>query len=445
MDPTLQSPPRLLSDVFFPIGSAPDEDYFDLLPPLAKDLTPGEAPQDGKGVETGTGTGPGPGPGIWSPLGLPQILEPGSEVAVDPVLLQRAKIQLAARLTMAVQSARESPLGLYQLIFADSQGNDITIGWHHREWNEALLKFRNVMIEAARGSSKTTFLICACLWIIGRNPNIRIKWVGPNEGNVQKRLQFIRSVILQNKLYQLTFPNVRQARDRRLPNNANFLTLERTTFSTEPTIEAKGVLSTGTGDRSDILLGDDLCTEKNTILEPATREKIKHSVLNDWLPTVDPKYGRVWLIFTPWSEEDVNAYLKKVVGSQWFYKKYAHGRPGDPCHSFFPELWPRKALEERLRWLGRVHYSRAYLCMAVSADQVAVNPKDLQPYSQVHIQKRNVDRSFCLISVDPASGKNLQKSSDLDFCGFTVFLFLPPEEKPKEHNEREAHNEDTDA
>ena len=356
---------------------------------------------------------------------------PEEQRRLDPFTVAKAKLTVLAKLKLAVDEAKRSPIGLYKLLFSSPDGDEITIKWFHEEWQEMVLKNRAVQIEASRGTAKTSMMLACVLWFMGKNPDVRIKWVGPNDGNAQKRLQFIRSTIVESKLYQAVFPHVMLAKDKRLPNNVQMLTLERSISSPECTVEAKGIMSSSTGDRCEILVADDIADEKNSMLEPATREKVKHKFLNEWLPTLMAK-GRVWAIFTPWSPHDVNAYLKKHAG--WTYKKFAHGKPKDPVHSIFPELWPRSSLEERRRWLGRTHYARAYLCKEISEDTIAIRPQDLVHYSALDLTQEKLQRSICIISVDPASGKDLQRTSKLDYCGFSIALLVPPPEPDPDEN-----------
>jgi len=328
----------------------------------------------------------------------------------------------AADLTRRVRLARRSPLALYDLLFTDEKGRDIIITWFHKEWEQLILSNRMVQIESPRGSCKTSFMLAACLWLIGRNPNIRIKWLGENDKHATKRLSTLHEILDDPKsIFYKVFPHIQKTkRMGKRPNNASMLNVERDLKTPEPTVEAIGVLSAGTGGRADLLLMDDVVGESNAILNPSLKPKVLAKIQSDWLNTLVPD-GRVWCIFTPWSDDDANAILKKTAG--WAYRRYAHGKPGDPYYSIFPEKYPSQELRTRRLWLGELHYARAFLCMAHTKDTVAVLPKHLRPITPSILTPEKLFSGQVVISVDPSSGKKLEKGT-LDPLGISVLLFI---------------------
>lgn len=187
----------------------------------------------------------------------------GITAAAPPIKAEElGQLRLAAKLVSDINGAAKSPLGLYSLCACDDQGADIIVKPFHREWNQLVLENRFVLIEASRGTTKTSFAIFFALWMIGKNPNIRIKWLGPDDRNAQKRLRTIRDYITGSKLYQATFPHI--VLDKKSPNNIGSLTVVRDIKTPELTVEAKGVLSAGTGDRADLIILDDVCVLEGT-------------------------------------------------------------------------------------------------------------------------------------------------------------------------------------
>lgn len=327
---------------------------------------------------------------------------------------------MGARLQQMIKEAREHPLGLYRLCFTDDRGEAVILKWFHKEWSELILGNSHVMIEAPRGSTKTTFIICCVLWFLGHNPELRIKLICGNDANAAKRLNEIRSHINQDPLYQKVFPGVAEDPDE--TNNSLILNLKRRRHGKDATIEAKGVMSDGTGDRADLIILDDVCTRKNSVDEPSTRPKVLGKLRSDWLNTLNPRDGRVWSIFTPWHVEDANAILKKETKGRWAYKRYAHGKPGDPYHSIFPELFTRRWLRAKRLEIGSLEYAQAYLCKAMSGDVQIVRAPWLRKYSKIDIDQALLARASCILSVDPTGGKRTKAGKDPDFYGFVVFL-----------------------
>jgi hypothetical protein len=359
----------------------------------------------------------------------------------DDLLLEA---RLTAKITAMIEDARQCPLGLYRLCCSDDEGDEVIIKGFHEEWDKMFMDYQYTLIEAARGTSKTSFAIFCVLWAIGANPNIRIKWLGPNDENAKKRKRVIAEYIRESEMYQKVFPGIKLDKDE--PNNAFMLTVVRDARTPEPTLEAKGILSTGVGDRCELLICDDVVDMKNALLNPAMRPQVINKFLGDWLPTLNPKTGKILCIFTPYHEEDLNSYLKKrtqvnkrnraitkdgkrpKVGpprpNRWVYKKFAHGKPGDPYFSIFPELFSRERLREIHLDEGDLHYSRSRLCQALTKDTVAIMPEQLVSYDRSILTNDKLRRAIVVLSFDPSSGRRLHKGK-LDYVGVGVLMFVP--------------------
>lgn len=340
----------------------------------------------------------------------------------------------AADMMLRIEEARESPFGLFKLMFADPKGRPAKIAEFYPEWNRLFLEERLFLISAARGLSKTTFLLFAVAWAIGRNPNIRVRWISADTNTAVKRLAVLHS-ILDAPIYNLVFPGLRkltpaESKDEKRPNSATMLNVKRSFRSPEPTVEASGILTSGTGGRADLLAVDDPVSESNALLNPSMRPKVISKFLSDWMAILVPD-GWVWYIGSPWHREDLLAYLKRKAG--WKFVEHAHGKPGDPYHTIFPALWPRSVLKQRRIDYGPLHYARAYLCQPFTDETVAVKPSSLLHYHAGHLTEyRLYNSTTAVISLDPSSGKKLQ-SGKLDYTGVTVFLvWKPTEEDPGE-------------
>lgn len=333
-----------------------------------------------------------------------------------------------ADLMLKIEEARKDPVAFFRLLATDELGNPAILKDFHLEWFEFFSRFKDVNICAPRESGKTTILIYYVLWLIGKNPNIRVKWLGENDELAMKRLAVMHEIIDRNVLYHLIFPHIKKtARNSKRPNNATQLNVERSLVTTEPTVEACGVLSAGTGGRSDLLIGDDVVGASNALTNPALKPKVIEKWLGDWSMTLTAK-GRVLYIHTPWATDDLSAYVKKHMA--WAYKKYKHGKPGDPYFSIFPERWPREILIQRRREVGAIHYARAYLCEPLTEGVIAIPPECLRPYGSSNLTQSKLQQAAAVISIDPASGKEAHRGK-LDYVGFTIALLVEIEAPPQ--------------
>jgi hypothetical protein len=339
-----------------------------------------------------------------------------------------------AMMLLDIEAAQNSPIGLYKLLFTDEQGQPIIIKWFHEEWNELVLSTKpedeNILICASRELTKTSYMLAVCAWLIGKNRNIRIKWLSSDNETAKKRLAVIHA-ILDSDLYKWIFPDVRkltdkESKDEKRPNTTTALNVVRDFLSPEYTVEASGILSTGVGGRADLIICDDVVSESNALLNPSVRPKVINKFLSDWLSTLIAN-GRCFYIGSPWHVDDLMGYLKRKKG--WQYREYKHGKPGDIYFSIFPERWPREKLIQRRDSLGPVHYARAYLCQPLHEGTVAVPPSALLLYSKRELTQDILVEATAILSMDPSSGKQLQ-SGKLDFTGVCIFLFYQiPEDK----------------
>lgn len=339
--------------------------------------------------------------------------------------MEIARLKIAADLKLRIEEARKSPIGLYKLIFTADDGGEIFVKEFHHEWNKIILNYKDVLIEASRGLSKTTFIIACVIWFIGKFPNIRIKYICQDDKHAQKRLRSVRKYIEESKLLKIVFPKL--ILDKKSPNNLSQLTVVRDTKTPEPTLEAYGVLSGSSGDRCDLLIGDDVCDIRNTVINPALRPQVIDKMLGDWFPTLNSRTGRKIFIFTPWHAEDLHAHLKTKKGFK--YAKFTHGTEQNPYHSIFPELYTEEKLRRERANLGAFQYARSYLCLLRNAEDAIVMPENLTTYCRWGLQKPHLTQeklrtATCVLSIDPAKGDKLAKGTS-DFIGVCVFLVYP--------------------
>lgn len=203
-----------------------------------------------------------------------------------------------------------------ELVARDNRGRNVRQGDIHKCWHVHLdycaRKRKHAGILAPFGHGKTTQLIVQRVcWELGRDPDLRVKIVCQTQPNANKRLAAV-AALLQSPLYHFVFPHIRVAsvgskkKGQQSGAGGVSLWLHRTGFAVDPTVEAMGVLGSGTGGRADLLVLDDVVDRRNAIDEPALRDKVTQNVDEVWLQRVDPEIGRVWLIGTPWHMGDYN-------------------------------------------------------------------------------------------------------------------------------------------
>lgn len=187
-------------------------------------------------------------------------------------------------------------------------GNPIELDHIHRMWCHHVTycwsRGLHAGILAPFGSGKSsTLAVPLATYLIGRNPQIRIKLVANSDEYAERRVGAAK-VIMETIENQLVFPDIRPGE---IWTNHE-LEVVRKRGPIDPTLQARGVLTAGVGTRADALIFDDVCDQLNSETG-GSRRKVKEFVRRTWLSRLDQKAGRALWIATPWDPDDATADL----------------------------------------------------------------------------------------------------------------------------------------
>lgn len=228
------------------------------------------------------------------------------------------------------------------------------------------------MYETHRDAGKTTQSLARCLWEHGNDLNLTTTIVCANDTKAKKRLAEIKLNVERNPDVRRVFPELEIE-----SSNTTQLLFKRSGISKDSSIEAYGVLSSGTGNRSDIIIFDDICDRRNTLTQPALRRQVKDAY-GDWINLLSPN-GRSWYLFTQWHNEDLSQDLKnrktiplirKLVEVQW--TSAGIPRRIDPV---WPEVWGAKELYARWDTIKTRAFKRDFCGQAVDDSERVVWPE----------------------------------------------------------------------
>jgi hypothetical protein len=202
-----------------------------------------------------------------------------------------------------IRRARTNLGAFIEVCGKDENGDAVDLDYIHRSWivhvNYAWSHGKNAMIMAPFNSGKTSTMgIPICGYLIGQNPQIRIKIVCANDDMAKLRVASVKALI-DSYAYKKVFPGIK--RGQKWDTQDAFV--ERQGFSTDPTIQARGVLTEGIGSKCDIMLMDDVCTQKNSEQE-AVRKRIKEMATGTWMSRLDGDEARALAFATAWSSDD---------------------------------------------------------------------------------------------------------------------------------------------
>ncbi len=242
----------------------------------------------------------------------------------------------------------------------DSETGDLVkLSWMHKEWHEFCDKVKYAFIAAPRGHGKSEQIVKGRTLVeIGNNPNIRVKIISGNDELANKRVAAIEEIIEFNKDYQRLYGELKPKKATNWGKTS--FTVKRTMSGIkEPTLEGYGITSTGTGDRADLIVLDDIINARNALQFPAMRDTIKQIFWSDIMNWLSPRFGRMIYVCTLWHRDDLSSEIKqKITDGTTDFKMlfYAINRE---CDSLWPEVWTKEKLLAKQRE-NPSEFDRAY-------------------------------------------------------------------------------------
>ena len=191
-------------------------------------------------------------------------------------------------------------------------------------------------ILAPWGHGKTGQILARGLHELGLNQNNRIKILCNNDSTAKARLNVMGKYIDKDKDFHKIFPScVPEDKEKW---NSHELIVKRTTFSKDASIQCYGVLSSGIGGRTDLLIADDVMDMRNCILQPKLKNQIIETFFNTWLSRADGIDFKVIYIATVWTEDDLSMQLIKNSAFSFLHMGINQGITGITCKYYNREL-----------------------------------------------------------------------------------------------------------
>lgn len=240
---------------------------------------------------------------------------PGPPKGVDVTGEELAQLhQLAeAHYWERVKKARWHFPTYAEMVVKDQDGTPIEYSAMHLAWVDHVeycwSRRLHAMILAPFGSGKSSgFAVPLATFLVGRDVQIRIKFVSNGDDFAAQRVQAAQEIITGHE-YADVFPHV--VKGKKWNTRETFV--RRKGASLDPTLHARGVETKGVGGRADRIIFDDVCDEVNTA-EQRMRAKIKHRVQRTWMSRLDPVHGLALWIATPWHADDATYHMMAQEG-----------------------------------------------------------------------------------------------------------------------------------
>ena len=204
----------------------------------------------------------------------------------------------------------------------------IHLSWiHHISWCWSHGYYALILAPWAHGKS-TIVAVGLASFILGREPGARVKIVSNDGGMASKRVGAISRLMLKNPDFKTVFPDcvpgvdIIDGKEKPLPwtQSEVFLQGPAGAMQIEPSLQAKGVFGTGISGRADYLFFDDTCDKKNSVDNPAYRDKVIQNFHQTWMSRLESD-GHACAIGTPWHREDLWSHL--MQNEKWITLKQA--------------------------------------------------------------------------------------------------------------------------
>lgn len=277
---------------------------------------------------------------------------------------------------------------------------------------------RNMIILAPREHGKTSLVTCLLLYLLGRYPSLRIKYVSMSDNHSKAVLGQIKKNIEKNKYLHEVFPNLREAPNGRW--SATEIDIDRVTTDGEwdeadlgikdASLAALGITSSGTGGRADFIIFDDMIGSRSAVMEPGRMEAIKTIFHQDWMNI--GRYCNI-VIGTPWTPDDIHAELSQHDG--WhLWKKPAIDKDGNPL---WPQRWPIEDLMKK-KADSEANFALMYMLEGIKAKVEWWSAATVEKCKDrtLRLGELDFEPKGIVIGLDPATGQKRGSSYSCITC-----------------------------
>ncbi|OQY37411.1 MAG: hypothetical protein B6226_05205, partial [Candidatus Cloacimonetes bacterium 4572_65] len=186
----------------------------------------------------------------------------------------------------------------------------------------------------------------------------------------KERLKEVKDNIKNNKRVQRVFPNLKPSKKW----NEKKIYVTRTKNFKDATVTAVGITTGFTGGRADIIVGDDVVSMKNALVNPKLRLVVKEIWDNDVENLLVPD-GKIIYICTPWHYKDLSSEIKKDET----FKKMSYPI-SDDILTIIPEIWSRKKLLAKSK--KKLSFARGYLLKPLDEKSTIITQENLEWYDK---------------------------------------------------------------
>jgi hypothetical protein len=282
-----------------------------------------------------------------------------------------------------------------------------------RLWHETANNHMRAGFVAPRDHGKTSQMaIARTLFELGKDPNLRIKIVTAADDKAADILFEITRNIETCERLKRVFPGLKAADKGSWSKHK--IVVERSTISKDVSVESRGIMSTATGGRADLLIFDDPVDFNNAIRSPSQRETVKEGFRSVWTNLLEP-WGRAIYIGTAWHEGDLMHEL--LENPEWYFTvQRIQDTPDSEMVPLWPCKWGVQELKQRKREIGQREFDRQFNNRALSPDEAVFSCQAIENSIATELWPLEVDSNYPrYIGVDLAIGKGEESAYTVIF------------------------------
>jgi len=225
----------------------------------------------------------------------------------------------AIRREKHIRTGASNRINFCETVLKDEKGKPIILAALHKSWHWHVdycwSRGVNPVLVAPWGHGKSVgMVIGGTLYDLGENPADRVKIVCNSDDSSKGRVKAVSRYIEFDEDFHTLYPNCKPAVNvEAWTTHELFVERPPDVRSIDPSLQAKGIFSTGIGGRADLLIFDDPVDRRNSIDYPEMRKRLPEVFFDTWVSRLEPG-GRMLYIATVWHIEDLTHILMGETG-----------------------------------------------------------------------------------------------------------------------------------
>lgn len=300
----------------------------------------------------------------------------------------------------------------------------------------------HLVVEAFRGSTKSTTCIAFLAFRIGHHPKLTNLVIGSGDDDANEVAEMVAEIIKENPGWKLAFPNIIPNEKGHWGTKSGYDVVDTNIAGTglenyeewAQLTQGEGRARTlkGVGYKSKylpgphptgVLLVDDIHNEENT---SSLRElmKVKKIYKGTIIPMIEPETWHM-VSGTPWTDNDLISYVKSTGVYKHVFTPACEidKETGKNVNPTWPSKWTIARLGRKLKEVKDIEFARMYLLDLEKTKGLVLKEEDLKYWPHLELRKYGINWPV-IIGVDYTSTADPLHEKG-DYCALGVGRVIP--------------------